>query len=63
MRIDAHQHFWHYDAAEYGWIDSSMSAIARNFLPAHSAPEMAAINVDASGWSTSGARFAPAWQV
>jgi L-fucono-1,5-lactonase len=47
IRIDAHQHFWHYDAAEYGWIDVSMSAIARDFLPADSAREMAGINVDA----------------
>ncbi len=21
MRIDAHQHFWQYTEAEYGWID------------------------------------------
>ena len=47
IRIDAHQHFWRYDAGEYGWIDGSMSAIARDFLPAHLAPEMAAVNVDA----------------
>jgi L-fuconolactonase len=31
--IDAHQHFWRYTAAEYGWIDDSMSAIRRDFLP------------------------------
>ena len=24
--IDAHQHFWRYDAAEYGWIDDSHGA-------------------------------------
>jgi L-fuconolactonase len=32
-RIDAHQHFWHYDAVEYGWIDDSMAALRRDFLP------------------------------
>jgi len=47
IRIDAHQHFWRYDAAEYGWIDASMSAIARDFLPADSAREMAAVGFDA----------------
>jgi L-fuconolactonase len=33
MRIDAHQHFWIYSPDEYGWIDDSMSAIRRDFLP------------------------------
>lgn len=33
MRIDAHQHFWIYTPDEYGWIDDSMRAIRRNFLP------------------------------
>lgn len=33
MRIDAHQHFWNYDPVEFAWIDDSMSAIRRNFLP------------------------------
>jgi L-fuconolactonase len=32
-RIDAHQHFWRYDPAEYGWIDESMAALRRDFLP------------------------------
>lgn len=33
MRIDAHQHFWIYNPYEYGWIDDSMAAIRRDFLP------------------------------
>lgn len=33
MRIDAHQHFWKYNAEEYGWIDESMAALRRDFLP------------------------------
>src|SRR5215469_1450044 len=32
-RIDAHQHFWHYDAVEYGWINDAMAALRRDFLP------------------------------
>jgi L-fuconolactonase len=32
--IDAHQHFWRYDPAEYGWIDETMARIRRDFLPA-----------------------------
>lgn len=34
MRIDAHQHFWNYDAAEYGWIaENGLDALARSFGP------------------------------
>jgi len=38
MRIDAHQHFWCFDSAEYGWIDESMTPLQRNFLPADLQP-------------------------
>jgi L-fuconolactonase len=41
MKIDAHQHFWHYRAEEYGWIDESMAVLQRDFLPADAASEMA----------------------
>ena len=34
MRLDAHQHFWSYSAAEYPWIGPGMERIARDFLPA-----------------------------
>jgi L-fuconolactonase len=47
MRIDSHQHFWRYTAAEYGWIDDSMSALRRDFLPADSRREMQSAAVDA----------------
>jgi len=40
MRIDAHQHFWIYSPEEYGWIDDSMRAIRRNFLPEDLEPEL-----------------------
>jgi L-fuconolactonase len=40
MRVDAHQHFWKYDPAEYEWIDESMSAIRRDFLPEDLEPEL-----------------------
>ena len=46
MRIDAHQHFWHYNAAEYGWIDESMAALRRDVLPPESAREMSAFRFD-----------------
>jgi L-fuconolactonase len=40
MRIDAHQHFWIYNAREYVWIDDSMRTIRRNFLPKDLKPEL-----------------------
>jgi len=33
MKLDSHQHFWKYDAIEYGWIDNSMQLLQRDFLP------------------------------
>src|SRR5206468_6360214 len=41
VRIDGHQHFWRYDASQYGWIDDSMAALRRDFMPPDAAPEMA----------------------
>jgi L-fuconolactonase len=40
MHIDAHQHFWIYNPAEYDWIDDSMAALRRDFLPEDLKPEM-----------------------
>lgn len=34
MRIDAHQHFWIYSAAEYPWIGPGMERLARDHAPA-----------------------------
>lgn len=40
LYIDAHQHFWHYNPHEYGWIDDSMASLRRDFLPADLQPEL-----------------------
>jgi L-fuconolactonase len=47
MRIDSHLHFWRYTAAEYGWIDDSMSALRSDFLPPDVLGDMAGAGVDA----------------
>ena len=47
VRIDAHVHFWRYNASEYDWIDDSMAALRRDFLPEHAAGEMRAAGIDA----------------
>lgn len=44
--IDAHHHLWHYSPQEYGWIDDSMAALRRDFLPADIEVEMAVAGVD-----------------
>jgi L-fuconolactonase len=46
MRIDAHQHFWRYNADEYGWIDDSMAGLRRDFLPEDLKREMEAAGFD-----------------
>ena len=38
--IDAHQHFWTYNPAEYPWIGNQMERIRRDFLPPDLAREM-----------------------
>jgi L-fuconolactonase len=40
MHIDAHQHFWRYSPTGYEWIDDSMTALRRDFLPEHLKPEL-----------------------
>ena len=46
--IDSHQHFWKYSSAEYGWIDDSMAALRRDFLPTDAQREFEAAGVQAS---------------
>jgi L-fuconolactonase len=48
MRIDAHQHFWQYDAQRDSWITDDMAAIKRDFLPPDLIPELATNGIDAS---------------
>jgi L-fuconolactonase len=46
MRIDAHQHFWHYDPVEYEWINERMAALKRDFLPGDLKPLLDAGGID-----------------
>ena len=47
MRVDAHQHFWRYDAKRDGWITPEMSVLRRDFLPDDVAPLLTAARIDA----------------
>jgi L-fuconolactonase len=46
-RIDAHQHFWHFDPARDGWITDDMRAIRCDFLPESLGPVLTANGIDA----------------
>jgi len=46
MKIDAHQHFWRYSPREYAWIDETMGAIRRDFLPVDLEKETSGIGID-----------------
>lgn len=47
MRIDAHQHFWHYNPEEYDWIDDSMAVLRRDCHPSDLKPDLEAAGFDA----------------
>jgi L-fuconolactonase len=47
-RIDAHQHFWNYDAVTHSWITDEMAMLRRDFLPPDLAPLLAGNNFDGS---------------
>ncbi len=35
IRIDSHQHFWHYEPVKHAWINEEMAEIRRDYLPVH----------------------------
>jgi L-fuconolactonase len=46
MRIDSHQHFWRFEQAAYPWIQPSMTALRRDYLPEDLAPHLASARID-----------------
>ena len=46
MRLDAHQHFWRYDRAQYPWIGANMRVLARDWLPSDLAGELGKARMD-----------------
>jgi L-fuconolactonase len=48
MKIDAHQHFWRYDAVRDAWITESMAALKRDFVPDNLSVELKANGMDGS---------------
>ena len=48
MRIDTHQHYWRYQAQDYGWISDAMPTLQRDCLPPDVLPAMQAAGVTTS---------------
>jgi L-fuconolactonase len=48
MRIDAHQHFWHYDPVRDDWITEEMSVLQSDFLPGDLEAEFVEQGIDGS---------------
>lgn len=47
MRVDAHQHYWRFDARRDGWITDDMTVLRRDFLPEHVIPLLREAQIDA----------------
>jgi L-fuconolactonase len=47
MRVDSHQHFWHYDPGRDGWITDEMAVLKRDFLPTELLAELKSNGIDA----------------
>ena len=48
MIIDSHQHFWNYNPERDTWIDESMQALKKNFLPENLKPILSVIEASFS---------------
>jgi len=48
IRIDAHQHFWHFNEAEYPWITPQMGVLRQDLLPPALHAELRREGIDAS---------------
>jgi L-fuconolactonase len=46
MRLDSHQHFWHYNSSEHVWMTDAMIQLKRDFLPTDLKPLLDSIEFD-----------------
>jgi len=46
LKIDAHQHFWKFDAFRHSWINDEMNVIRKDFMPADLEPLLQATGID-----------------
>jgi L-fuconolactonase len=45
MRIDSHQHFWHYNPLQHTWMTAGMDVLKKDFLPHDLAPLLEANSI------------------
>ena len=45
--IDAHQHFWSYNPADYVWMTEDMDVLRRDFLPDDLKPLLSQVGLGA----------------
>jgi L-fuconolactonase len=48
MKIDAHQHFWHFDPVRDSWITEDMAVLRQDFLPEELHPLLGAQGIEGS---------------
>jgi len=48
MRIDAHQHFWHYNPIEHTWMSDAMGILKHDYLPEDLHPLLTSLGFDGS---------------
>jgi L-fuconolactonase len=48
MRVDSHQHFWHYDPVRDSWITDEMAVLKRDFLPGNLESQLSGHGFDGS---------------
>jgi L-fuconolactonase len=46
MRLDAHQHFWHYSPTEHTWMTEEMEILKHSYLPSDLKPLLDSIHFD-----------------
>ena len=46
MRIDSHQHFWHYNPIRDTWITNEMKVLKKDYLPSDLLPLLQETNID-----------------
>jgi L-fuconolactonase len=46
MKIDAHQHFWKFVPADFGWVSDMMSVLRADYLPADLKQEIESVGID-----------------
>ncbi|WP_127579842.1 amidohydrolase family protein [Paenibacillus koleovorans] len=46
MRVDAHQHYWKPERADYGWLTPATGLLYADYLPAHLKPYLRRFGID-----------------